>query len=190
MNATQPASRMPHGISQNPDQHLTEEQFGDLLSGESPDSNVQAHLAACIPCRDEVASVLESLDHFNDLSLTWAEREAPRRVPTPSRWALRLGAQPAWRYGLMTAATAVAVAVGLRMPHPGAPSAPYLSAPYSQMVNTAPTGAEIAKDNRLLASIDEELRYAPQPAVPVSELEADASRAESSAAANGEAVAN
>lgn len=147
--------------------HLTDEQFAELLAGESLHGRAEAHLAGCPHCRGEVEAVQGSLGAFNQLSSGWAEGEARRRIPVPSRWALRLGAHPAWRVGVMTAATAAAVAIGLQFPRHPAPS---LS--HAQVVVADPTRAELAVDNRLMTSIDAALRDGGEPTIPVAELRA------------------
>ena len=158
---------------QFPAGHLTDEQFSDLLAGGSLDSLALAHLESCACCRGEAESVRGCLRTFNGRSLRWAEAEAPQRVPVPSPRALRWGAHPVRSAGVMAAATAVVLAVGLRLPLP-TPSAAPADKPAAE--HTRPTGNELEQDNRLLASIDRELTYAPQPAVPVVELRS-ASRA-------------
>lgn len=158
--------------------HLSDETFGDLMAGERPDAATQAHLVQCVPCRTEVAFMRSSLGDFNALSMAWAEAEAPRRVHTPSRWLLRLGGRPAWGMGLAAMAAACILAVGLQRPFERPAPAPAASA-----TPTGPTMAEIAQDNRLMSSIDQELQYSAQPVVPISELKVarEGDRAHSSA---------
>lgn len=168
--------------------HLTDEQFADLLAGVSPDTVVEAHLHRCAPCREEVEAILGSVGEFNALSLGWAEREAPRRVPPLSRWAVRLGGRPVWNVGLAAAAAVMAVAIGMHLPQHGAGT---LSGATSSAraglqgrgtmpiadSSDSPTGAELATDNRLLASIDQELSTIQRPAFPVSVLKTSSSHA-------------
>lgn len=149
-------------------QHLTDEQFSDLLAGVSLPHDAEAHLAACSACRAEVEVVAGSLAELNTFSLAWAEREAPRRVPVPSRWSLRLGAHPVWNLGLMTAAAAVALTIGFHLPQHASTAKPATAT--VAVGGEVPTGAELAEDNRLLSSIDQELSYATQPTVPLAEL--------------------
>lgn len=123
------------------------------------------------------------MNAFGQVSLAWAQRAAPQLVPVPSPWRLRFGFRPVWNVGLVTAATAVVLAVGLRMPsHPG-----HAVAQRAAVATVAPTGAELAQDNQLLVSINKELSYAPQTAVPVAQLKQGTDRATSHAA---EAVSN
>ncbi len=149
--------------------HLTDAQFSDLLAGATLDSRSEAHLAACSLCRAEAETVSGSLAEFNNFSVVWAEREAPRRVRTPSRWALRWGAHPAWNAGVVAAAAAVVFTVGLHLPQHTAPAAVATPA-MGEATGAMPSGAELAEDNRLLSSIDQELSSTPQPTVSLADL--------------------
>ncbi len=162
--------------------HLTDDQFAELLAGTSPDVRVEFHLRRCEPCREELAAVLGFVAEFNTTSLEWAKREAPRRVPMPSRWAVRLGWRPAWSAGLVAAAAAAVFAIGMYVPQHAADAR--LSAVSSTGgalrrgdASDAPTRADLATDNRLLASIDQELNAVPQPAIPVAVLKDSPSHA-------------
>ncbi len=150
-------------------EHLSDEQFYDLLTGELSDPAAQAHLAGCGRCRREAESVQSATENFNQLSLAWAHAEAPRRVRTPSRLALVLGGRPAWGAGLAGTAVACLIAVGFNSPlthvQRPAPTSARIALP-------SPTEtAEIAEDDRLMQSINQELRYDVQPAFPVSDLQ-------------------
>lgn len=153
-------------------QHLTDEQFADLLVGEAPDTATQAHLAACAHCRGEIEVVRSSIGDFNSFTISWAQRHA-HRVPVPSRLALHLGARPAWGLGLAGTVAACLLTVALTRPfqHPEPAPAPQASV-------SAPSNEELAQDNRLLENINQELRYQVQPAVPASELRSSAQHAE------------
>jgi hypothetical protein len=158
--------------SQSQTQHLTDAEFSDLLAGEMPSPATETHLAACDFCRSELDSVKDSLGSFGSLSTQWAVATAPARVPVPSRWALGLNARPTWATGLaVTALTGLLVfnygPSGSRVGSgPLATSAPVVAA-------APPSNAEIAEDNRLMMSIDQELSYRAQPAVSTSDLRAD-----------------
>lgn len=145
--------------------HLTDEQICDLQAGDSSDLTAQAHLATCAVCREELASLESALESFNDASLAWAAAAAPRLVPPPSRIARSLGARPAWGLGFAGAAIVCLIAFGPHLSdrHRIAPTA-------SQSASSALSNAELAQDNRLMTSIDQELNYQVQPAVPASEL--------------------
>ena len=144
--------------------HLSDEQFSDLLAGELPGDDARTHLTQCAHCRGELEAVRSATGDFNAFSLAWAKAQAPRRVPTPSRWVLHLGVRPSWGLGLATALTACLLTVVVE--HPWHTSAREIA----RAVASEPTTAELAEDNRLLLSIDQELRSDPEPAVAVSAL--------------------
>ena len=150
------------------DGHLGDEQFAELLTGDTADAAAQLHLAACAPCRQELAAVRFATGSFNELSMAWAQAEAPKRIHTPSRVSLFLGGRPMWGLGFATAVVAAAVSFG--------GSSPLLHGRWLQahvaVANTA--NAELAQDNQLMESIDQELRYTARPVIPVSELRAPA----------------
>ena len=145
--------------------HLNDAQFGALLAGQSPRPAVREHLAACDHCRLEVEAVLSAVEEFNALSLSRARRRAPRMVPTPSRLAQYLGGRPIWGLGVAAGAAGFLVALGLSVgeEHPR-PSPPVRASA------VVPTTGELAQDNRLMLSIDQELRSSVEPAVSASEL--------------------
>ena len=166
-------------------QHLTDEQFGDLLAGDPLEASASAHLLVCAHCRGEFAAVRDAMGAFHEVSFGWAQQQAPRRVPVPSRWRLRLGVRPVWNLALMTTATAVALGIGLQMP-----SHLRTAAPSPESSPGTPSRDELAEDNRLLSSINTELSYAPRTAVPVSQLKADAERITAHSPEPEEALAN
>lgn len=139
--------------------HLSDIEFSLLLDGAQPSAAVEAHLAACHCCRQELEIVQDSLGSFRSLSTAWAELEAPRHVPLPARWLQRMRAQASWSGGL--AATAIAGALvfwlGFGQHQPKAPAV--------HAVVSAPSNAELAEDNQLLQSIDTELSDGSQPFV-------------------------
>ncbi len=135
--------------------HLTDAQFGDLLAGEAPDAIAAAHLAACDHCRGEIAAVRGSLNGFNAFTAAWSEKQAPRRIPVPSRWTIHLRGPAAWVGGLAATAAAGLLLFDLGLPADHVPQQPMVSA----AALTGPTSAELADDNRLMASINQELRY-------------------------------
>lgn len=137
--------------------HLSDEQFADLLAGIPALPAVDEHLQACEFCRTELASVSESLGSFRDLGTEWAHAAAPARISVPSSWTLRRSQLPSWGSGLTAMATAGLLAFGLGF----TPAALHTtSAPHAPAV--APSNAELAADNRLMQSIDQELGYRTQ----------------------------
>ena len=133
--------------------HLSDGQISDLLSGLDPGPALEAHLATCAPCRDEVASLGATLGSFNDVGLRWAELEAPRRIQTPSVWTLHFG-RPMWGLGFATLAAALAVAVSTSFPLRTTPAPPAAA-----MTSVEPSATELAEDNRLMLSVNRALHY-------------------------------
>lgn len=133
-------------------QHLTDTEFSSLLDGAEPGASVEAHLAQCACCREELAIVQDSLGSFRALSTTWAEATAPQHLPVPAGWLHRRSRQATWCGGLAAATVAGVMAFWLgfsgmahrQVPHPG-------------IAVESPAGADLAADNRLLLSIDAEL---------------------------------
>ena len=148
--------------------HLTDEQFSDLLAGDSAPEAACMHLEQCASCCAELVELRSAMGSFNGIGLAWAEAEAPRRIHPPSRWALQRGALPSWGLAAATALTIAAVGIHREvMPRPVPETA---AVAMSEPSSSQPSGNEIAEDNRLMMSIDQELSYQPQPSVPVSEL--------------------
>lgn len=150
--------------------HLSDEQFGQLLAGETADPATKMHLESCAICRGELESVRSAVGDLGELSLRWAEQRAGR-VQVPPRWSLRWHAVPGW-----SAAVAVllfcGVAIGV---HEQAASRSHIAMQISRSQPApAPTEDELAQDNRLLRSIDDELSEQVRPQVPPSELTASA----------------
>jgi anti-sigma factor RsiW len=94
--------------------HLTEDQFGQLLSQPvgirtSETSAAEAHLLACEQCAAELAGLRDSLSLFRQASTTYANNELRNLPPMqlPARPAHTLAVQPAY---WATAAAAVILA--------------------------------------------------------------------------------
>ncbi len=66
--------------------HLTSEQFGDLLTAGAT-SAVEAHLAACEQCATEAASLRDSISLFHQASTAYADNQLRELTPLalPSR---------------------------------------------------------------------------------------------------------
>ena len=149
-------------------QHLTDVEFSRLLDGAQPGSSAEMHLASCELCRQELEIVQDSLGSFRTLSTAWAEVEAPRQLSLPAKWALRSGLQTSWSAGVAATAMAGFLAFWLGFgPHPH-------PVPAARVAIAAPNNADLAADNRLLLSIDQELSDQTQPVVSAAELREDA----------------
>jgi hypothetical protein len=128
-------------------QHLNDDQFAECLTAEYPQPVVQAHLAGCDRCREELGVFMASMDDFSHAALGWsrAKQEIPRTGFKPVR---RSFLQPLqWALACVLAlAVGVPVAVHLDRTDAASPS-----------VNSADAGdsaAQIAQDNRLMQSVD------------------------------------
>lgn len=118
-------------VTQLNNQHLTEEQFGELLapSAETPAANpdrafAEAHIASCAQCSAELASLRDSLSLFRQATEAYAEKEF-RRMPqsSASRMPIRRPVlQPA--YFAAAAALLLAAVLPLQMFHRHAKPAP------------------------------------------------------------------
>lgn len=131
--------------------HLTDEQFADLLAGARGDAGAQAHLERCETCRNELATLGNAVGDLNFASLQWAEQHA-LRIEVPSRWVLNWNALPGWGAS-MAAVLLFGIAVGAHL-QSGRQAEPALLQAHAIPV---PSADEVAKDNRLMRSIDNEL---------------------------------
>ena len=95
--------------------HLSEEQFGELLSGISGQAltSAQAHLATCDQCAAELSSLNDSLSLFRQASKAYADSEL-RRFPPVSMPARSILA-PAFTPMYWAAAAALLLAAILPM---------------------------------------------------------------------------
>jgi anti-sigma factor RsiW len=145
--------------------HLTDEQFSELLAGETASNDALSHLSACPACDRELACLRSAVSDLRGFSQRWAEERAPRIV-SPSRWTLGRHTLPAWS----AAATVLlcGFAMGVHFQAVTRPSPVAIS--QSQTVATAPSDDELSEDNQLLRSINQELSRQVRPQVPASEL--------------------
>lgn len=141
-------------IGPNQHQHLTDEQFTDLLLGASP-ASVQAHLRSCAQCAAEAERVSAAIGSFQQQSRLWAERRAatlPAVQPksAPAFWPLR---PQAWAAAALVLAIAAGFGVAVREHH--AHGAKVEVATNQSAPQVAP--ATLKSDNELLAAINVEL---------------------------------
>ena len=64
-------------------QHLSDEQFTDLLAGECPMDALQ-HMNTCPQCQRELEQVQASIEDFSAVGLQWAEHGPAPRIFTSS----------------------------------------------------------------------------------------------------------
>lgn len=147
-------------------QHLNEEQFEELLAGNAADAAAEAHLQECADCRNELASIGFAVGELRDLSMIWAEQRGARiRVPSP--WLIGWHAIPRWSVAV---AAVLLIGIGIGM-HGHSLDESSTTAHVSRYQPAPPPSEdELAQDNQLLQSIDDELHPQIRPQVPVSEL--------------------
>ncbi len=133
-------------------QHLTDQQFSELLAGTKNDAWAEMHVESCPDCRDELRDVSAAVGDLNVASLRWAERRAVR-IETPSKWALNWSALPGWG-ATMAGVLVVGVALGAHLENRQQTA---VVRPPARAVEPAPSDDELAQDNSLLRSIDSEL---------------------------------
>lgn len=152
--------------------HLDDEDYADLLAGEALNTAAELHLLRCVACREEFSSLASAAKSFHSLSLAWAQAKAPRLIQPPTPFARLLArGRPVWALGLSSALLAGVVCTHVFRPGSMEPTGIPDTA---TVVRSAP--AEVAADNRLMQSIDEELQSSSEPAVPVDELRTSARR--------------
>jgi hypothetical protein len=149
-------------------QHLTDEQFTDLLSGDYT-TDASRHMLACAQCQAEFERVQTSIEDFVTLSLEWAERRASTSISAPS--AFVRGWQSASSWATAAAVLAAAILFGV---HQGWLLTPdVISVASSQPAESA---SEVADDNRLLMAIDKEIRWQAESPISIDDLTASAGR--------------
>ncbi len=157
--------------------HLTDAEFSRLLDGAQPGAAVEAHLLSCAACREELDAVQGAVGNFCALSTAWAEVEAPRRVPVPASWFKGVHLQTSWGAGL--AATAVTSLLAFWLGVPGQLGTLRLHRTVAHVAVAVPSNTELATDNSLLLSIDQELSEPGQPEVSAEQLQVTARHNES-----------
>jgi hypothetical protein len=127
-------------------QHLTEEQFTDVLTGDC-DFEVSRHLRSCLQCQQEAQQVQTAISDFTAAGLEWAEQYAKQPLSVPSRLVPRWQAATGWAAAMVLA---TAVLFGMHHEEPK---------PVAAVTASAASPANVADDNRLLAAIDTEIRW-------------------------------
>lgn len=127
-------------------QHLSEEDLEELLSGSSS-ARVYAHIRACASCQLEAARLSEGVEFFKKASFAWAEQRMSRSPVL----------HPATRKSilfdfsvLLRAAAAVVLCAG------AVGTANHMRSHVAQQ--GAITAPSIAQENSVLLGIDQELR--------------------------------
>jgi ferric-dicitrate binding protein FerR (iron transport regulator) len=142
-------------------QHLTDEQFTDLLSGDCPSEAIQ-HMKMCTQCQSEFERVQSSIEDFGTAGLLWAEQRPAPRIHTQS--VLVRG----WRAVSSRTAAAALLATVLF----GAYQQKRMQAPVEDPLAATPAHSEsqVADDNQLMMAIDQEIRWQADSPVAVEHL--------------------
>jgi len=145
-------------------EHLTDEQFANILAGDRSDTRVRLHVESCAACQRELTSLGAAVGDLNYASLRWAEQRAAR-IEVPSRWVLNWNAMPGWG-ATLAGVLLFGVAIGAHM------QVNQQSAVVVQSTHTiaAPSDDELAQDNSLMLSIDNELSEQIGPRLPAADL--------------------
>jgi hypothetical protein len=132
-------------------EHLSDEQFANIVAGDRSDERARLHVESCAVCQRELSSFGAAVGDLNYASLRWAEQRAVR-IEVPSPWVLNWNSMPGW--GATLAGVLIfGVAIGAHMQVNQPSSA--VERPSHRLV--APSDDELAKDNSLMLSIDNEL---------------------------------
>lgn len=145
-------------------QHLTDEQFANILAGDRSDLHARLHMESCAKCQRELTSLGGAISDLNHASLRWAERRAAR-ILVPSRWALNWSSTPGWGAtlaGVLIFGVALGAHVQINQQSASMDRPPHALA--------APSDDELSEDNNLMLSIDSELTEQVGGQVPVSDL--------------------
>jgi hypothetical protein len=148
---------MEHNVEQSHlTNHLTDEQFADLLLGANP-AAVQDHLKACSACAEEADRIASAIGSFEQQTRLWAERRAAAShvltsAPAPAfSWLRR---PQAWTAAALAIVLAAGFGVAARN-HDASVAQPQVA-----RVQPAPavSPSTLKADNALLSAIDGELR--------------------------------
>lgn len=132
-------------------QHLTDEQFTELLAGDYP-FDASRHLQTCAQCRWEFNRVQSSIEDFGSFAIEWAEQRASLSIPAPSAFARAWQPRSAWAAAAVLAA---AILFGLQQEKKMQAPGPITVAG----IHPAHTEREVAEDNRLMIAIDREIHW-------------------------------
>jgi hypothetical protein len=143
-------------------QHLTDDQFADLLSGDYA-SEASRHIRVCAQCQIEFERVQASIDAFVTLSLAWAKPHAATSITAPS--ALVCAWQSANSWAAAAAVLAAAILFGV---HQGRLLTPDVASVAGNP--PAESASDVADDNRLLMAIDKETRWPAESPISINDL--------------------
>ena len=129
--------------------HLTNDQFTEMLMTGITDAACENHLAGCELCREELAVFSDSIGLFTTTSLAWSESKPAQSLRMTASRQVRRAAYAPLRWAL-----AAAVIVGV-----GVPVWNYEQRPIANQVTTPnlasdDSPADIAQDNALMQSVN------------------------------------
>lgn len=152
-------------------EHLTDEQFTDLLSGtQTPE--VLHHAQSCVACGLELERVRSSMESFNTMSLAWARRESVR-IKAPAVSSRRSWMTvPTW--SMASGLAAVLVVAGM-MAGVHLERSHDVTGRSEAAAAAGPTEAAVVADNQLMAAIEDELGR--QEAAPIAAADTGATHA-------------
>jgi hypothetical protein len=132
-------------------QHLTNEQFTEVLSGDCA-LDASRHMQTCPQCRQELDQVQAGIGSFVTLGLEWAEKRAPALPLARSSFVRRWQPVDTW-------AAAAVLAIGILF---GVHQERILQTPAVMAVpspESADSASEVSDDNRLMMAIDQEIHW-------------------------------
>jgi hypothetical protein len=135
-------------------EHLSDEQFASLMSGDHSDASAHAHVDECEACRRELAAVGVAVNDLSRFSMRWAEQRAVR-IQAPPLWSLSWKVLPGWS-ATVAAVLLFGVALGTHLEN-----SHQTVAVQARHTMPAPTADELAQDNSLMRSIDNEINEQP-----------------------------
>jgi hypothetical protein len=166
---------VPNSANPHPTQHLTEDQFGELLSESSPTpgaSPATAHLLACEQCASELATLRQSLSLFRHASTAYANnelRQMPQMSLPVSRPLLTPVTQATWAFAAAATFLIALLPMQAYRQHTLQPARAIAAGPSS-------LAAESESDDALLNDINQEVSASvPAPMQALADPLADAS---------------
>ena len=135
-------------LTNDPDDHLTDQEFAALLDGWLEEGCVE-HLAACGPCRAEVAGLESSILNFRVAVTGYSAARAPGNLMLRPVASIQLWRRPraVWAAGLVAAMALCTASISV-LHHPAA---------RMESSRTDSAHMDASTDSRLLEDIDEDV---------------------------------
>ena len=129
--------------------HLTNDQFTEMLMTGITAPVCENHLAGCALCREELAVFSDSVGLFTTTSLAWSESKPAQSLRMTASRQVRKAAYAPLRWAL-----AAAVVVGVAVPVWNYEQRPAANPVTTAALASDDSPAEIAQDNALLQSVN------------------------------------